>query len=959
MSGPEVRRIFQQWRHLALTLVVVIAASLLWWRMGTIYQSRLINEQRAAQQANTDDIAALLTSDINRRQAQLVGLAAAVKSHTTDELREEHFEVFAAGLKADDPVIRTIQFFPPQGLMMVYPIKGNEAVAGSTLEDLRSTDRAVVREDVERAIATGQITLSKPYELRQGGKGVVARLAVYDNNTFLGLAVIILNMEPLLNVPGFENSSDQIRFAIRDDQGQVFYGEEGIFSEDPVQARIILPDGSWTIGAVPAAGWGAHSKPVMRVFTLIGALLVSLLGGITYLVSSSQATLKRVVTERTADLAASEERYATALKMVNEGIWDWDLETRTGFASYNAFALLGYPEGRRDISLAMLRAHLHPDDFERIIADLQSRIESGESFNIEMHMRKLDGSWIYAMIRGRVVERDASGLGRRLAGTILDITEQKQAEMILREGQSKFQALFENNHAAMLLIRPESGEIVDANPAACAFYGWSRSEMTGKLVSQINILSQDEVLTEMKRAVQVERRYFQFRHRLANQEIRDVEVFSGPIEHNGKTLLYSIIHDVTVRKQAERALEESEERYRQLLLMAPVGITVYSDGCFRFINPAGARLLGAESGEQLVGKTIEDLVFPERIPETRLRMEKFMASKGGVFKVENVFVRMDGSPIPVELVIAQMIYQGKPAFQIVISDITERKKSEEKIQATQNELQRLLAEADRSRLVLLSVIEDQKIAEEKLSRLNVELEQRVAERTAQLVAANRELEAFSYSVSHDLRAPLRGIDGWSQALLEDFGGQLEEKGQEYIERVRSETQRMGELIDDLLRLSRVTRVEMKRVDVVLSDVAQKIAARLQEENPQRQVAFHIQPGVCGQGDANLLEIVLTNLLSNAFKFTSKQAQARIEFGQEVHGSVPVYYVRDNGAGFDMNFAKNLFGAFQRMHKQTEFPGTGVGLATVQRIIHRHGGKVWVDAQKNQGATFYFTLLEDR
>ena len=221
--------------------------------------------------------------------------------------------------------------------------------------------------------------------------------------------------------------------------------------------------------------------------------------------------------------------------------------------------------------------------------------------------------------------------------------------------------------------------------------------------------------------------------------------------------------------------------------------------------------------------------------------------------------------------------------------------------------------------------------------------------------ARDELEAFSYSVSHDLRAPLRGIDGWSLALLEDYGGRLDEQGQEYIKRVRAEAQHMDQLIDDLLQLSRITRAEMHSDRVDLSASARSIAARLQEGEPQRRVEFIIQDGLSTMGDAHLLDVMLTNLLSNAFKFTGKVADARIEFGQMDMEGQRVFFVRDNGAGFDMAYAKKLFGAFQRMHKASEFPGTGIGLATVQRIINRHGGSVWAESVVNQGATFFFTL----
>jgi light-regulated signal transduction histidine kinase (bacteriophytochrome) len=231
----------------------------------------------------------------------------------------------------------------------------------------------------------------------------------------------------------------------------------------------------------------------------------------------------------------------------------------------------------------------------------------------------------------------------------------------------------------------------------------------------------------------------------------------------------------------------------------------------------------------------------------------------------------------------------------------------------------------------------------------------VRERTTQLEAANQELSAFAYSVSHDLRAPLRGIDGWSLALVEDYGPQLDQRAHQYLGRVRSETQRMGMLIDDLLELSRVTRAEMETKPVDLTSIAHKVAARLRESNPARPVEFVIDPELRSKGDLRLLDIALTNLFANAVKFTAPRSEARIEFGSQERDGETVFYVRDNGVGFDMAFAGSLFGAFQRLHKTSEFPGTGIGLATVQRIIHRHGGRVWAEAKVNQGATFYFTL----
>ena len=268
--------------------------------------------------------------------------------------------------------------------------------------------------------------------------------------------------------------------------------------------------------------------------------------------------------------------------------------------------------------------------------------------------------------------------------------------------------------------------------------------------------------------------------------------------------------------------------------------------------------------------------------------------------------------------------------------------------------------------LMLGRIEDQN---RELRHYATELEQRVADRTheleernealrrnaAELLAANSELDAFAYSVSHDLRAPLRSIDGFSQVLLEDYGTQLDESGRDSLQRVRTASQRMATLIDDLLKLARVTRGEMRTEVVDLSKVAGEIVAELERSTPERQVEFAIAQGLEARGDPRLLRVVLDNLLRNSWKYTAKQPRARVEFAAAQENGERVFMVRDNGAGFDMQYADKLFGVFQRLHTAAEFEGTGVGLATVRRIITRHGGRIWAESAVDRGATFYFTL----
>jgi signal transduction histidine kinase len=236
-----------------------------------------------------------------------------------------------------------------------------------------------------------------------------------------------------------------------------------------------------------------------------------------------------------------------------------------------------------------------------------------------------------------------------------------------------------------------------------------------------------------------------------------------------------------------------------------------------------------------------------------------------------------------------------------------------------------------------------------------ELERRVELRTAELADANRELEAFSYSVSHDLRAPLRAIDGFSKAVLETQGPHLDEKGTHYLHRVRAATQRMAQLIDDLLGLSRVGRRDMVRERIDFSRMAADVAEELRLRHPERRVEVDVEPGLHAEADPRLLRILMENLVGNAWKFTGRRQDARIHVDAERGGPVPVFRVRDNGAGFDMAYADKLFRAFQRLHTETQFEGTGIGLATVHRIVTRHGGRLWAEARPGEGATFHFTL----
>ena len=384
-------------------------------------------------------------------------------------------------------------------------------------------------------------------------------------------------------------------------------------------------------------------------------------------------------------------------------------------------------------------------------------------------------------------------------------------------------------------------------------------------------------------------------------------------DDSGKLLGFAkVTRDLTERKRAEQALRASEERFRILAVTANDAIlSADRHGNITYFNPGAERIFGFTSDE-VIGRPLTALM-PERFRDAhRTGLARYVAT--GEARVigktlELAGRRKDETEFPLELSLATWKQGAEVAFTAIIRDITARKE-----------------------------------AEDTLRRY-----------ASQLEVANQELEAFCYSVSHDLRAPLRSLDGFSQALLDDYRDRLDDTGRDFLQRVRAASQRMGTLIDDLLSLSRVTRGEVQVEEVDLSALAAAAAADLKKSDPARAVTFAIAPHLVVRADAGLMRIVLQNLLGNAWKFTGKRSSARVEVGSMAHDGRRAFFVRDDGAGFDMAYAAKLFGAFQRLHAAAEFPGSGIGLATVQRIIHRHGGQVWAEGAPDRGATFYFTL----
>ena len=622
-----------------------------------------------------------------------------------------------------------------------------------------------------------------------------------------------------------------------------------------------------------------------------------------------------------AELRESEERFRATFEQAAVGVAHVSIDGRLVRVNSRLCEIFGY--SKEEMLGLTLQELAYPEDHD---ADLESarRVLAGEtgSYSLEKRYIRKDGSVIWANLAVSLV-RDASGDPEYFIGAVEDITERKRAEEALKESEERFRVTFEQAAVGVAHVSTD-GRWLRVNNKVCEITGYARDELLGKTFQDIthpDDLEKD--LEHLGRLLAGEIRTYSTEKRYLRKDGSVVWInltVSAVGDDSGRPNYFiTNIVDVTERKKAEAALSQSEERYRAVVEQSAEGLYLVDGDTRRILetNPALQHMLGY-TAEELRGMELYEIVAHER-SDVEANVRRTL-EEGTRYIRERSYLRKDGSVVEVEIAASAIDYGGKRVICAAVRDITERKR-----------------------------------AEEEIRRLNEELEERVRTRTAELRAANEELEAFGYSVSHDLRAPLRSMAGFSQVLLEDYEQQLDETGKDYLRRIQAASGRMGDLIDDLLYLSRVSRQEMRREEVDLSALAGRVVEDLRRREPGRRARFVVADGVRGRGDAGLLAVALENLLGNAWKFASREPEAVIEFGALEKSGETVYYVRDNGVGFDEAYADKLFAPFQRLHDEGEFEGTGVGLATVARIVRRHGGTLWAEGEVGRGATFYFTL----
>jgi len=628
----------------------------------------------------------------------------------------------------------------------------------------------------------------------------------------------------------------------------------------------------------------------------------------TYLLGMGIDITERRRMEQT--LHESAQKYDAMTSASMDGFAVTDLNGRILDANRAYCHMMGYTkEELLTMSVMDVEAHESPNANQQ---HLQPLVATGVGRFESRHRRK-DGGIIDVEVSVTVFHKES-----RLLAFVRDITERKRAEQALRESEERLRLTLD---AAKVVVWEGTlaGGFLEIGPVEQLFdkpKGTLHANLAD-LLESIDPEDREKVAGEIRRALRGEKElHVEYRVPHGDRSVHWIEAQGTLLRDADGTprRLLGIARDVTERKQAEDALRENMRRLQTVVTGAPIVLYSFDrNGVFTLSEGRGLAGMGLKSGE-IVGRTVFDVYGDQPLAIAALRRalagetftEELSFPAGGTYEVSHTALHNAAGD-----------YAGTIG---ILVDITERKQ-----------------------------------AEMAIRQLNEELESRVKERTQQLEEANKELEAFAYSVSHDLRAPLRAIDGYSGILLEDYRDSLDDEGKRVCNVVRTEIQRMGMLVDDLLSFSRLSRSHAQATTIRMAALVDSVLNETVSPESRSRIDFAIEELPDATGDPSLMRQVWANLISNAVKFSSKRSRPRIEIRGRRSGNEIEYFVRDNGAGFDMKYAAKLFGVFQRLHSGREFEGTGVGLAIVQRIVHRHAGRVWAEGETDRGATFYFTL----
>lgn len=654
-----------------------------------------------------------------------------------------------------------------------------------------------------------------------------------------------------------------------------------------------------------------------------------------------------------------------ALENAGEGVLWFDASGRIFYANASVCEMLELEQSR------LIEMNITEIDKSLETEDIEMRMRSAMNDNYwlrETEVLSSCGKSIPVEITSTYFEYENNGY---FIEFIRDITERKQSELALLRSEETYRIIVEQTRSIVFDMRLDSKEIKWLGPIE-EILGWTPSDFPDqKFENWLDIVHPDdrqllvdtiEDATERHQQIEAEYRVY-----CKNGELKYFEL-SGALIQNSQGQFYRLLgsqRDITQRVEARNELRRYTSRLEQLY---ELDRAILSGKDMDSIAEIAIERLHEQLGSDRASMYLFDYDNGTAKIVAVAENETSNLAQGYIFPIEKVFTVYNPHSNSIKCIEDLDAYPTKTPFHFEIIDSGYKAYAtipifiEEKHYGclnisyrTPTKFTAFQLDFASSMATSLAIGIQNLYLKKQIEDYTNELENKVLERTLKLESANKELEAFSYSVSHDLRAPLRAIDGFAQALFEDYTSELDQTGKDYVRRIRNASQRMALLIDDMLKLSRVTRHELATESIDLSEIAKAITAEISAATPEREVSVSIEQDMTDTADPQLVKIALTNLFENAFKFTSKKEIASIQFGYKDENGGRVYFIKDNGAGFDMKFSSKLFGAFQRLHKAEEYPGTGIGLATVQRIISKHGGRVWADSIPNVGTTFFFTL----
>jgi PAS domain S-box-containing protein len=701
------------------------------------------------------------------------------------------------------------------------------------------------------------------------------------------------------------------------------YSEEEIIGKTPfdisiwhnVDERKLFINGLKAEGKVRNFETKFYTKSRRLIDCLISATTISL-EGVDHVISNTRDISYR----KNAELALldSEKRFRTLYENATIGIYRTTLDGKILMANPALVKMLGF-SSFDDLAHRNLEEEGYEPDYPRA-KFLETLEKEGKIIGLESAWHQRDGNTLYVRENASVI-RDADGKILYYDGNVEDITYWKQAEQALRESEERFSKSFRTSPISYMIANIEDGRIIEINDAFSSISGFTREEALGNTTLNMKIWVHEE---DRKHIIDSLREGNAILHQETLLQAKDgnvstVLLSAQVIKLANRNCIISSIEDITKRKEAEDELRIQSE------IMSHMAEAVYlvrmEDGIIVYTNSKFEELFGYGPGD-MTGKHVSIVNAPaEKSPEQTAIEIMNQLDKKGFWTGEVLNIKKDGTVFWSHANVA--IFNHSKYGKVLVSvqeDITDRKN-----------------------------------AEFQIKKLNEELEVRVIQRTQLLEAANKELEAFSYSVSHDLRAPLRSVHGFTKILLEDYEANLDEEGKRICGVISSSATQMGELIDDLLSFSRIGRSSLNPSVIDMKKMAMVIFEGMTSPAERKRIKLNIGKLQKAFGDVALFGQVWTNLISNAIKYTSKNDVSEISIGSKITGDMIIYFIKDNGVGFDMQYAHKLFGVFQRLHSEAEFEGNGVGLAIIQRIILKHGGKVWAEGEVGKGATFYFSL----